>query len=181
MTQNRLRHEDVTGGAADTALPDFSEVIANGSYTRADKSFEEALFGVADEVMLSRRTGFRILVSGRPSALSSYVEEQICLIAREALENALRHAEATTVEAEIEYLPSKFRVIVRDNGRGMSSQAVGRNSHRGLVEMLERAGKISGELRIWSRQGAGTEVEVCVPRPVGESCRSASTQVAPVA
>ena len=182
MTQNLLQHEDLTDSSGDAAFPDSSHGVGNVSYSHADTTFEQALFDVADEVLpRRRRTEFRILVEGRPKILGSYIEEQIRLIAREALMNALRHAEATTVEAEIEYLPSKFRVIVRDNGCGMSPQAVRGNAH-GLVEMRERAGKIGGELRVWSRRGAGTEVEVSVPRAAGETCRCVSpTQVAHVA
>jgi signal transduction histidine kinase len=74
------------------------------------------------------------------------------------------------MEAEIEYLPGKFRVIVRDNGRGISPQRIA-GDWRGLVEMRERAKKIGGELRVWSGRGAGTEVEVCVPSRVAGAGR----------
>jgi signal transduction histidine kinase len=180
MTQNLLQCEDLTASSGDAASPSRNVTNALPQGLHTDKTFEEVLFNMVDGVMLSRQMQFRILVAGRPKVLSSYIEEQICIIAREALVNALRHANATSVEAEIEYLPSKFRVVVRDNGRGMGSQAVGRNSH-GLVEMRERAGKIGGELRVWSRRGAGTEVEVCVPRVTSETCRPTPPEVASAA
>jgi signal transduction histidine kinase len=138
------------------------------------RCFEKALFAVANDVRPSKPTPFRILVEGRPKVLDAYVEEEICLIAREALRNALQHAEATRVEAEIEYLPSKFRVIVRDDGRGINPQAMVGNPHNGLVAMRDRAGRIGGELRVWSKRGAGTEVELCVPDNRAGACRASS-------
>ena len=104
----------------------------------------------------------RISVMGRATALHPAVQEQVYLIGREALVNALRHSGATMIEAEIEYLPSKLRVIVRDNGSGIDPQMLesGRNSPWGLVGMRERAKNIGAQLQMWSRKGAGTEVEI---------------------
>lgn len=117
----------------------------------------------------------RMYVMGRPTALEPALQEQVYLIGREALVNALRHSGATMIEAEIEYLPSKVRVVVRDNGLGMDPEMLesGRNSHRGLVGMHERARDIGARLWIWSRKGAGTEVEISLPNDLAEATVSA--------
>jgi signal transduction histidine kinase len=93
------------------------------------------------------------------------IQEQIYLIGREALVNALRHSQATIIEAAIEYLPGKLRVVVRDNGSGIDPQVLrsGRDSYWGLLGVRERARSIGAQLRIRSRRGAGTEVEISVP------------------
>jgi len=131
-------------------------------------SLEQALSGIQDEYMPSGDVRFRLFVKGRPKALRPAIQEQIYLIGREALVNALRHSKATSIEAEVEYLPRRLRVVVRDNGCGIDPRFVrlGRDAHWGLMGMRERAGSISARLRIWSRPGAGTEVEVCVPSHV---------------
>ena len=128
-------------------------------------TLEQALSGLRDEFTPSGPTSFRIFVTGEPKALRPEVQEQVCLIGREALANALRHSEASCVEAEVEYLPRRVRVVVRDNGRGIDPQAVqaGRKAHWGLVGMRERAESIGARLRILSKPGAGTEVEISVP------------------
>lgn len=107
----------------------------------------------------------RIWVTGRPTALNPAVQEQVYLIGREALINALRHSGATMIDVEIEYLPSKVRVVIRDNGLGIDPEMLesGRNSHWGLVGMRERAKNIGAQLQMWSRKGAGTEVEISLP------------------
>jgi signal transduction histidine kinase len=124
-------------------------------------SFERALADFAKEVP-PPRAQFRILVTGHPKALNPTIQEQIYRIGREALANAFHHSKATRIEAEVEYLPGKLRVVIRDDGCGIDLQAVQlrRGSHWGLQGMHERAREIGAELQIWSKGGLGTEVEI---------------------
>jgi signal transduction histidine kinase len=135
-------------------------------------SIEQELSGFLEEFSPS---GVRceISVSGRPRELKPAVQEQINLIGREALVNALLHSTATRIEAEVEYSPRRVRVLVRDNGCGIDpcvAQTRG-ESHWGLLGMRERAESIGARLTIWSRPGAGTEVEVSVGnQALAEAC-----------
>jgi signal transduction histidine kinase len=130
----------------------------------ASMSLEQALSGVLDEFTAGGGGRCRIFVKGEPKELKPAVQEQISLMGREALANALRHSKATSIEAEVEYSARRLRVVVRDNGCGIDQKTLraGRNTHWGLVGMRERAGSIGAQLRIWSRPGAGTEVEISV-------------------
>jgi signal transduction histidine kinase len=127
-------------------------------------SIEQELSGFLEEFS---PCGVRceISVSGRPRELKAAVQEQINLIGREALVNALLHSTATRIEAEVEYSPRRVRVLVRDNGCGIDPSAAQarKESHWGLLGMRERAESIGAKLTIWSRPGAGTEVEISVP------------------
>lgn len=127
-------------------------------------SLDQALSSLRDEFAPGSRVQFRVCVTGQPKSLRPAIQEQIYLIGREALINAFRHSEATSIEAEVEYRPRWLRILVRDNGRGIDPETVrsGRHSHWGLVGMRERAAGIGAQLRIWSRLGAGTEVEIWV-------------------
>lgn len=106
----------------------------------------------------------RILVMGRAKALRPAVKEQIHLIGREAVFNALRHSNATSIEVEVEYLSRRLRVAVRDNGCGFDAKVLQSKqaSHSGLLGMHDRATSIGADLRIWSRRESGTEVEVSI-------------------
>ena len=106
-----------------------------------------------------------VSVAGPPKQLKPAIQEQVNLIGREALVNALLHSEATCIEAEVEYLPHRLRVIVRDNGHGIDPQVTQTrdDAHWGLTGMRDRAESIGAKLTIWSRPGAGTEVEISVP------------------
>lgn len=130
-------------------------------------SLEQALSGVGDEFTPSGAR-FRILVMGQSKALKPAIQEQIYLIVREAVLNALRHSEATSIEADVEYQRRQLRVVVRDNGRGIDPQMLRLegDSHWGLLGMHERAKCIGAQLRIWSKRGAGTEVEISVPADI---------------
>ena len=153
----RLMHH-VTDEGGDARQGLRSDVVAS-------MSLEEALFGLRDELTPGGGVRFRIFVKGQRKTVTPEIQEQICLIGREAILNALRHAQATSIEAEVEYLPRGLRLAVRDNGCGIDPQAVrsGRDSRWGLLGMCERAGSIGAKLRVWSRLGAGTEVEISVP------------------
>jgi signal transduction histidine kinase len=135
------------------------------------KPLEEALSSLRDE-LAPIGTLFRVFVTGRSKALKPEIHQQLYLIGREALINALRHSKATNIEAEIEYLPRRLRMVVRDDGCGMDRQVIrhGRNAHWGLVGMRERAGSIGAKLRIRSRLGFGTEIELSVPGDIVEDC-----------
>ncbi len=128
-------------------------------------SLEEAFSELWDEVTPGAGIQLRVFVQGKPRALKPAIQEQIFLIGREAVVNALRHSEATNIEVEVQYLRRLLRVFVRDNGRGIDPQVVqtGRDSHWGLRGMRERAESIGARFGITSRPGAGTEVQVAIP------------------
>jgi signal transduction histidine kinase len=144
-------------------------------------SLEQALSEFQNEFTSGSGVQFRILVAGKPKTLSPAIPEQIFLIGREAVVNALRHSGATNIEVEVEYLRNRTRVLVRDNGCGIDPQVVrsGRNSHWGLRGMRERAENVGAQFHIWSRRGAGTEVEISAlnDRPITEGHCAAVIQV----
>jgi signal transduction histidine kinase len=138
-------------------------MINNASGTL--EGLEQALCCLSQEFAPGDDVRFRLIVTGQPKLLKPAIQEQIFLIGREALINALRHSEASSIEAEVEYFPRQLRVLVRDNGCGMDPKLVtfSRHAHCGMVGMRERAAGIGAQFRIWSRLGAGTEVEISLP------------------
>lgn len=131
----------------------------------ASDSLEREFSDLLREIAAASKVQGRILVTGHAIALKPEIQYQVYLIGREALVNAFRHANATSIETEIAYLRNHLRVVVRDNGCGIDTEIVqlGQVSHWGLVGMRERAEAIGAEVRIYSRRGAGTEVEISIP------------------
>jgi signal transduction histidine kinase len=127
-------------------------------------SLEQSLLSTIDKFS-PKGVRVQVVVTGQAKELKPEIQEEVCLIAREALSNALRHSEASLIEVEIEYLRRSLRLIIRDDGRGIDCTAVKGNwrSHGGLQGMQERAQIAGGRLCIWSGRGAGTEVEVAIP------------------
>jgi len=67
---------------------------------------------------------------------------------------------------EIIYDSREFRLRFRDDGRGIDPEVLekgGRDGHWGLRGMRERADRMGAHLKVWSRPGSGTEVELTVP------------------
>jgi signal transduction histidine kinase/ligand-binding sensor domain-containing protein len=108
---------------------------------------------------------FNLSVEGTPRPLDPIVREEALRIAHEALANAFRHARATKIETEIIYHRAELRLRFRDDGCGIDGAILrmGRPDHWGLPGMRERAEKIRARFEVWSRQGAGTEIELRVP------------------
>ena len=140
-----------------------SSVVASGVI--APCSLEAEFSDLLREVAPASGIQTRILSMGQPRKLEPEIQHQIYLIGREALVNAFRHSKATRIEAEVAYLGSHLRVVIRDNGCGVDAEIVqlGRASHWGLLGMRDRARGIGAEVRIFSRPGAGTEVEISLP------------------
>ena len=112
---------------------------------------------------------YKVSVQGVRRDLHPIVREEGFLISREALSNAFRHAAANNIEAEVTYDDSALHVRMRDDGQGISSAVLdvgGRPGHFGLIGMRERAKKLGAQLDVWSRPGAGTEIDLCVPADV---------------
>ncbi|MFD6229688.1 GAF domain-containing protein [Streptomyces sp. NPDC060232] len=80
----------------------------------------------------------------------------------EALSNAARHADATTVDVTVEATRETLRLRVADNGRGIDP-AVTRRS--GLANLRQRAEGLGGTLDLSARRPAGTVLTWTVPLP----------------
>ena len=109
---------------------------------------------------------FEVIVEGERRSLTPMVQEEILRIARELLRNAFQHARAHQIEAEIRYDSDIFRLIVRDDGKGIDPKILkdgGRPGHWGLPGVRERASGIGGQLEFWSEAGAGAEVRLTIP------------------
>ena len=108
---------------------------------------------------------YRVIVEGKPARLHPIIRDEAYRIGREALVNAFHHSRADKIEVELEYSNKNLRIVVRDDGAGIDEQVLqsGKDGHWGLAGMRERAESIGARLRVWSRQNAGTEVELVIP------------------
>jgi signal transduction histidine kinase/ligand-binding sensor domain-containing protein len=129
---------------------------------------EQAFSHVRQEFQAQADVAFHVIVLGKTRPWHPLIRDEVYRIGREALINALRHSHAKEIEIELEYAATRVRVLVRDNGCGMDSRLLeaGKEGHFGLTGMRERAEKIGGRLRIWSKLDGGTEVELSIPGPV---------------
>ena len=79
---------------------------------------------------------------------------------REALSNAIRHAQTDSVEVRLEYFDKYLRLIIRDFGLGLPEN---REAGYGLRNMRDRARLLGAELHFESVPGKGTSVILEMP------------------
>lgn len=113
---------------------------------------------------MAARAGLRIRVANR---LRDNVEPELATAAfrifQEALTNAVRHAQATTVNARVSTNGDRLLLDVRDNGAGVPEELLEAAESLGLLGMRERARSVGGELHISTYPGRGTLVHLALP------------------
>ena len=89
------------------------------------------------------------------------IRRNLFLAVKEALNNVLRHSQATAVELEIHRQRNELVVTIRDNGRGFDIAR--ERDGNGLRNMTMRAREAGGRFKAVSRPGEGTAIEFRVP------------------
>jgi len=132
------------------------------------QSLETAFSRLRQEFPLDGKTEYRVIVNSVTRPLRPLIRDEVYRIGREAILNAFMHAHANRIEVEVEYASRHLRVLVRDDGRGIDPQVLhsGLEGHWGLVGIRERSERIGANLRLRSRIGAGTEVDLTVPASI---------------
>jgi signal transduction histidine kinase len=88
-------------------------------------------------------------------------DREVLRIAQEALQNALRHAEARRVALRLRAENGRLLLEVEDDGVGFEPDDPGLRSRRlGLTSMEERSRRLGGRLEIRSARGSGTTVRL---------------------
>ena len=128
----------------------------------------DRLAACGEELRQNHAIRFSLSFIGTPQPLDPTVGNEAYRIGQEALTNAFQHSKSSQIEVEITYDHSRVRLRVRDDGLGINQNVLlhGRDGHWGLVGMRERAQKIGGQLKIWSQEGAGTEIELAIPASI---------------
>jgi len=124
-----------------------------------------ALKKTGDAITSGSGVKFELTMIGTPYLCSPKVEEQLLRIGREALTNAMLHANPKRIQLELSYGKEGIRLRVIDDGSGFSvpvNEDVS-GSHWGLMNMRERAQQVNGQLHLASAPGKGTELEFIVP------------------
>ena len=88
----------------------------------------------------------------------------IFLTTQEALANIARHARAKKVNISLRCTPLRVNLSIQDDGRGFDSGNEALRVGHGLANMQARAESLGGMFDLQSTPGAGTTVELDLPR-----------------
>ena len=145
------------GASAERALVQARsalKALADSSPARTRDALAEGLRAVAD------REGAKVVFEAHVDPeLASAHRDALVLIASEAVTNAVRHGGVSIVQVDLRGIrPLCLRI--RDAGVGFDPDRADINGGMGINVMRARAYDIGAELRVDSRPGAGTSVEV---------------------
>jgi signal transduction histidine kinase len=116
---------------------------------------------------LAQRSQLQIKIDAAPEQrLPKRVETTLYHIAKEALHNVVKHAQATAVRIGFHRTDKSIRCSIRDNGRGFNPDSIAlRQAEQGfgLIGIRERLSVVGGHLQINSGEGQGTELVISIP------------------
>ncbi|MCB9162693.1 MAG: PAS domain S-box protein [Caldilineaceae bacterium] len=189
-TGRRAAHAQDTAGAA-TILARVGVLVQDALkemrllvYELRPPELEEQGLAVALRRRLDAvesRTGIKThLEADGPLQLAPVVEEALYRIALEALNNALKHADASTVTVTLATGADGLRLAVTDDGRGMATSpgtgtGASATGGMGMLTMRERAEGLGARLAVTSSPGQGTCVEVLLSREQTAAATDEST------
>jgi PAS domain S-box-containing protein len=136
-----------------------------------DLGLEQALRGYVEE--WAQHTSIRadFHARGYPEEkpwLPGSIETTLYRVVQEALNNMLKHAQATRAGVLLHCQRDHITLIVEDDGcgfdsNGLTTGAVGDRPRLGLLGLRERAALVGGEMTVESAPGAGTTLFVRLP------------------
>jgi PAS domain S-box-containing protein len=113
----------------------------------------------------SKRTGVKIEFNlcREPQNLPPECSTGLFRIFQEILTNITRHAHASRVHIELAETAGELKLVVRDDGIGITPEKINHPKSLGLIGMHERALLLHGEVLIEATKPMGTIVSVRLP------------------
>jgi signal transduction histidine kinase len=158
--------DDVPGvlAAAERAVDEMRDVIRGLRHSTIGRA------GLVETVSLlashlHQESGV-LFVTNLDDELRMDAESELLLyqIAREAMQNAVKHASCETVWVSLRSADEWIELTVEDDGCGFDETLRRDERHFGLQLMRERAESAQGEFRIESNSGLGTSIWARFPR-----------------
>ena len=122
-----------------------------------------------ERIRRTKRIQAELTILGENYSLGEQTEIVLLRMTQEALNNALKHAQARNLHVLAEFNADSFALTISDDGRGFSvTEATTRQldeSGAGLSNLYRRAGLLGGACVINSQSGIGTRVEIRMPHP----------------
>ncbi len=104
-------------------------------------------------------------ITGNPDEFGETVNINVYRIVQEAVNNALKHANAEKINIRLAITASgELQLIIKDNGTGMDVHSVDQANHFGLLGMRERVQALQGSFDICSGPANGTTIHIKIPK-----------------
>ena len=97
------------------------------------------------------------------STLSTEQEISLYRIIQELVNNALKHADASTILIQLSSHNERIYITIEDDGKGFDMGSVDLHHSAGMHNVRSRLSFLHGEMKIMSDNGAGTTIELELP------------------
>ena len=125
-----------------------------------------SLKGFCGEFSAQHKIHIQFLHSDIQGQISKDVTLCLYRITQEALQNVVKHSEATEAEVELLGHSGEIELCISDSGRGFNVELAKRVAGLGLISMRERLRLLGGHLSIESEPSRGTRIRVRIPQAV---------------
>jgi signal transduction histidine kinase len=131
----------------------------------ASPQVTQLLGQMAEQVSHVSGVSVKLDVTGTPITLERAVEYVVLMVAREAVSNAVHHAQPREIRISLHFDAESIQMQVADDGRGFDLKEVEmeQGSHFGLIGMRERIEHVAGHFAVESAPGKGTRLAFRVP------------------
>jgi two-component system sensor histidine kinase UhpB len=103
-------------------------------------------------------------LKGDLQGLGETVSINLYRIVQESLNNALKYANATTIDIALsKSIAGDLQLNIKDNGIGMDVEAVDQTKHFGLLGMRERVQALHGSFNVNAATNQGTAIYINIP------------------
>jgi len=160
----RQRLRGVMEGLNQT-IRDIRGYILDLQAAEQTRELEKVLENLVHDLRRDTRLKVELEIVGqRCCRLNSQLSAHLVQIAREALSNVVRHAQASRTVVCLQYEGEQIRLAVTDDGTGMPAEIIAGQSEpgHGIPNMQARARLMGSELVLQSTPGRGTRIEVTV-------------------
>jgi signal transduction histidine kinase/DNA-binding NarL/FixJ family response regulator len=156
-------HVGRAAAATREALVEARQTLLGLAAPPAGLDLEAALKSETSWAETIGRLEVRLVTAGTPAEVDGRVARELILLAREALTNIVRHAEATSVRIGLLYEQGAVSLLVQDDGQGFDTSSGWQGQQFGLRMTTERVREIGGTVDVDSLPGWGTRIRARFP------------------
>lgn len=146
--------DDLQGVIQDIRTAIFQLHGGSSDITRLRQRLDQAV------AQLSGDLNTTVRYSGPLSIINATLADHAEAVIKEAISNAVRHAEATKLIITVD-AADQFCIDITDNGKGIPDNITG----SGLVNLRKRAESVGGTFTIYNRPDGGAQLQWSAPVP----------------
>lgn len=111
---------------------------------------------------------FNLSLAGPLDQLGETLNINIYRIVQESINNALKHADASTIGIKLLLKEDELELSIQDDGVGMNLTAVDQTQHFGLLGIRERVQGFHGSFNVVTEPKSGTTLYINIPHSISD-------------